>query len=183
MSANVDLMIDLEALGQDRDATILSIGAVKFDDKDILTTFKTNVTIKSQVKDRAIDPSTVEWWLKQEKAAQEALFTPTPVALKEALVEFTRYYNATPEVDCVWANGASFDLGILRHAYKGYPPWGFRQEMCMRPVRLLAREAWGLEWYTFGDARRKGVWHDALGDATVQAWYIQEVRRRLRDAK
>ena len=64
------LMIDLETLATTPEATVLTIGACKFDPhgNTIDETLYMRVDIDSQ--DRDIDPNTLEWWSKQDKQIQ-----------------------------------------------------------------------------------------------------------------
>lgn len=174
----MDIMVDIETLGQNNDAVILSIGAVRFTETTVLDPYKVNVAMVAQ-PGRTIDPRTVTWWMQQSPEAKDALFDPVPVTLELALKEFRTWVEAVPR-DYVWANGASFDLGILRHAYKGYPPWSHRQELCMRPLRCLAVAVWNLHWRGYSKTQRMGVKHDALGDAIVQAQFVQQVYKQAR---
>ena len=69
------LMIDLETLATTPEATVLTIGACKFDPNGntIDDTLYMRVEIDSQ--DRDIDPNTLEWWSKQDKQIQEEAFS------------------------------------------------------------------------------------------------------------
>ena len=78
----------------------------------------------------------------------------------------------------VWANGPSFDLVILRDAFKGIhmkPIWHFRQERCMRTIMDEAREIGA----TKADLPElpKGTKHDALDDAVRQAILVSTAHR------
>ena len=68
------LMIDLETLATTPEAAVLTIGACKFDPRGntIADTFYERIDVDSQ--DRDINPSTIEWWSKQDKAIQEDAF-------------------------------------------------------------------------------------------------------------
>lgn len=176
------LMIDLETLATSEDAEILSIGFCIFTlDNDPVVEHSGSWTIRPQ-EERRRDPNTCRWWLKQGAAAQEALFNKPSVDLRSALISL-RFLWADEKPDKVWANGVSFDLGILRHAYKatGHPvPWKYRQECCLRSVRALAPIV-GLcynRWYEDGDQ----VKHDAESDAIHQAEFLIEFWERARGA-
>lgn len=49
-----------------------------------------------------------------------------------------------------------------------------------RQLRKLLGRAWGLEWRSFGNARR-GVWGDALNREILDASRAGHVAKRLRD--
>ena len=63
----VNVMVDLETMSSRADASICSIGAVKFEGKEILDTFYCTVDLKS-CKDAGLRVSmdTVEWWSRQK---------------------------------------------------------------------------------------------------------------------
>lgn len=168
------VMIDLETLGPSPDGAICSIGAAAFDyDNTIQGTFYVNTTSDG----RKIDEKTVRWWLGQTKEAQEALLTPPPVTLKEGLGQLKQFImERTPQH--VWANGVTFDLAILRDVWGGYPPWGYKQEMCMRPIRVMG-EALVLPWHAFKWSEN-AVRHNAMSDAVEQAHYVCAVMERAK---
>ena len=160
------LMVDIETLGTKADASILSIGACTFTIEDgILDTFEVNL----KPDDRAIDGNTVRWWLKQSKEAQEKLFDPTPVTMTKARGDFQKFVIDS-KAQYIWANGAMFDINILRNLYNDHPPWRYGQEMCMRSIRVLG----GAIGVDYGEWWRNasGVQHGALDDAIRQAKYV-----------
>jgi len=171
------MMVDIETLATKRDASILSIGACMFDiDKGIGERFEVNLKNDGRV----IDPDTVRWWLQQAKDAQEKLFIPEPVDKKSARQQFAKFVE-THKPKKVWANGALFDLNILRDFYNEYPPWRYNQEMCMRSIRTLGDEI-GLsygKWWT--DNNQTGdVHHGALDDAVRKDKYVIDVFKASR---
>jgi len=70
----VNIMVDLETMSTRSHAAICSIGAVKFEGKEILDTFYCTVDIKS-CKDAGmhISKDTVKWWSEQNKEALREL--------------------------------------------------------------------------------------------------------------
>ena len=172
------MMVDIETLATKRDASILSIGACMFDiDEGIGNKFEVNL----KPDGRVIDPNTVRWWLKQGSEAQAKLFKPEPVTPSEARKLFTRFIEKN-EPRKVWANGALFDLNILRDFYNDHPPWRYPQELCMRSIRALGDEigmgygSWWVENNNTGD-----VHHSALSDSIRQARYVIDVFRKASD--
>jgi len=172
MTRAKDFMIDIESLGVGEDAVILSIGGVAFDPKagvvDKSDSFYTKISWDGASQpDRKIDPSTLAWWLTQDMALFGDTIAGTTSLIK-ALHGLSLWLPKNQkDIGGVWANGASFDLGILKHAYKQFGltvPWGFRHEMCMRSVRRLANL----------EKPRMGVYHNALDDAIWQAEYVCE---------
>lgn len=86
-------MLDLETMGFQSNASIVSIGAVAFDpENDLLgETFYVNVDLTSCLDHGlGVSGETIIWWLKQSSDAREALFK-TPLLLKDALLMFTQF--------------------------------------------------------------------------------------------
>jgi len=168
------MMIDIETLGTGPDASILSIGACIFTlNGGIGATFEVNL----KPDGRMIDPETVRWWLQQSKAAQNKLFDPEPMDPKTARLGLTRFIETFRPRE-FWANGALFDLNILRDFYNDYPPWKYNQEMCMRSIRSLGKSiglSYGQWW---ANNNQDNVQHGALDDAIRQAKYVIDVFNR-----
>ena len=173
------LMVDIETLGQEDNSVILSIGACVGDLEGKLKNpshdFLVNVDMRTQ-NTRSINRHTLRWWMQQSKGAQNALFTPEEVKFKYAIPAFIGFCEAH-EFDSIWANGVSFDLKILRHCIEVMGrkvPWGYQQEMCLRPIRK-----WGdkngvvyKEHYEAWEAGG-GLGHSALDDALRQYDYLR----------
>lgn len=169
------MMIDIETLGRNSDASVISIGACMFNLEEVGTGDKIfYVNIADDGRD--VDPDTVRWWLKQSKEAQETLFTPEPIYMKEARKQL-RAFIEKHKPDYIWANGSLFDLNILRHWFGGHPPWNFRQEMCMRSIRVLGASL-GVNYSDYFNDEL--VAHNALDDATRQAQYVIDVFEEAR---
>ena len=153
-------MIDIETLGTDPGAAIVSIGAVRFTvDGGIEDELFVSVDVEScQDYGLRIDASTVIWWLGQSADAREQLRGGDD--LEHALRELRAFVDGCDEV---WANSPSFDLTILEAAYECVGlsiPWNFWEERDYRTLRAV------LEW---PDREQDGTAHDALDDARFQA--------------
>lgn len=174
-------MIDIETLGNKNNAVILSLGAVMFDDNKLNEEFLMNITSASNLKlGRVIDGDTLDWWLTQEPEAIKSLIKPRPKDLGIVLLKFQQWVKNNKPKE-FWANGASFDLGILRNCYETNNmkvPWHFRDENCMRSIRTLGGEV-GIPYKQFKEDNNKNV-HSALEDAKCQAKYIQAVMKAVK---
>lgn len=178
--SNIHVMLDLETWSISNTATIVSIGAVKFDPDGHGPIDRFHVGIDPSLsKFRAdqfdIDPSTMLWWLAEERAeARKAWLDLAKMDLGTALEGFAMWFEADKNVP-VWGNGATFDNVILRHAFKTLGmdnPWGFRSDRCYRTLKNLAPNR-KIEDVNVGFL--SGVQHDALYDATVQALHLQDI--------
>jgi 3' exoribonuclease, RNase T-like len=123
-----DLMIDLEGLGTGPDTTILTIAAQSFDPLGSgyhETKYYARITLESQ-ENRSIQQSTIDWWATQPAEARDEAFNESGrIPLDQALDELGRLIWHSKRI---WAQGPTYDMNILEHAYKSYGkpiPWQF----------------------------------------------------------
>lgn len=171
--SSTHVMLDLETFGNGNDAAIVSIGAVKFNQTEILDEFHVAVDPESCTAfGLKIDASTVMWWLDPDRAAaRAALLDLVQVDLGSALVGLTEWLGN--DIAAIWGNGATFDNVILRSAYRACRmeyPVGFWQDQCYRTLKYRAP---GIEIV------REGTHHDALDDARCQAKHLQAIIEHL----
>lgn len=177
---NTDIMIDLETLDVLPSATILTIGAVKFDPfgDDINEPSCEKLYIKVDIDScdtvgGTVSQSTLDWWANQSKAAQEAAFDPTGrVPIEEALNQLYKFCWGAKRA---WSHGVGFDLIILEHYFRKVGksiPWQFWE---MRDTRTLFDIGINPE-------RPPVLAHHALEDAWNQAVGVQNVYKKLRSA-
>jgi len=133
-------MIDLEGLATGPDTTILTIAAQAFDPfgKGFYEqSYYARVTLESQ-ENRVIDDNTIAWWATQpEHAREEAFGEQDRIPLDEALDGLGRLiWNSK----MIWAQGPTYDMNILEHAYKSYNkplPWKYYMVRDSRTVFSL----------------------------------------------
>ena len=112
-------MIDLETLSTKPDATVLTVGAIKFDPYTDLEPhsglyLRLNVDEQSEL-DRHVDQGTLEWWAKQdEKIRNEALGDEDRVQLTEFVRQLNKWCVGLDEL---WCQGPLFDYAILQNLY------------------------------------------------------------------
>jgi hypothetical protein len=133
------LMIDIEGLGTGPDAAILTIAAQSFDpfgtghyDRH----YYARITLESQ-ENRRIQDDTLAWWATQPLAQAEAFAEDNRIPLDQALDEL---YRLAWQHDYIWAQGPTYDVNILEHAYKSYnktQPWQFYRIRDSRTVLSL----------------------------------------------
>ena len=98
-------MIDLETLSTKPDATVLTVGAIKFDPYTDLEPhsglyLRLNVDEQSEL-DRHVDQGTLEWWAKQdEKIRNEALGDEDRVQLTEFVRQLNKWCVGLDELWC-----------------------------------------------------------------------------------
>ncbi|EEZ7545039.1 3'-5' exoribonuclease, partial [Escherichia coli] len=113
------LMIDLETMGKNPDAPIISIGAIFFDPQTGDMGPEFSKTIDLETAGGVIDRDTIKWWLKQSREAQSAIMTDE-IPLDDALLQLREFIdeNSGEFFVQVWGNGANFDNTILRRSYE-----------------------------------------------------------------
>jgi hypothetical protein len=154
-----DIMLDLETLGNGKNACIVQIGACYFDryTGEIGKTFKVNVGAGSDFNGD-IDAKTVYWWLEQSDVARNE-----KLPLVEALTQFNTFTTGASQI---WSH-ATFDFVAICEAYrrcKIQPTFKYKIARDIRTLVDLAR-------VTLDDHKRDGVHHDALDDCFHQVKY------------
>lgn len=175
-----DVMIDLETLDVLPTATVLTIGAVKFDPfgDDVQEPDADRFYVKVDVDscDRlgcTVSQDTLNWWGSQSKEAQEEAFDPEGrIDIRDALNQLYKFCWGAKRV---WSHGAGFDVIILEHLFRKVEkavPWSFWE---VRDTRTL---------FDLGiDPQRPPVLkHHALEDAWNQAVGVQNVFKALRSS-
>jgi inhibitor of KinA sporulation pathway (predicted exonuclease) len=168
------VMLDIETLGLEPGASILSIGAVKFDTDGLGERIHRSVGLRScEAAGLTIDAETLQWWLDQDDADSPLTDLLTQgMPLEGALEQLARFcYDA----DEVWAKAPKFDCTHLEHAADAVGvelPWEFYE---LRDVRTIAALPIAPE------REQEGTEHDALDDAVYQARIVAETLRRLED--
>jgi exodeoxyribonuclease VIII len=162
----MDLMIDMEGLATGPETCILTIAAQAFDpfgdgyypDKF----YYARVDLESQ-PNRKIEQGTIEWWATQKEAQAEAFAEEGRIPLDQALDELGKLIWHSKRI---WAQGPTYDMTILEHAYKSYNkpiPWQYYSVRDSRTVFSL----WpGLE--------KPPTSHHALEDCRRQIGLLQD---------
>ena len=183
-------MLDLETMGSNSNAAIVSIGAVLFDPftGETGAEFYQVISLNSSSHYGELDSSTVVWWLNQSEEAR-AIFNDNveKITLKKALELFSNWIadncdkNHRDKPDAVvWGNGATFDNVILGNAYKAVrirQPWFFANDRDVRTIVDLGRQLRKIN--PKKDLELEGVAHNALDDAKFQVRYVSEIFKAL----
>lgn len=174
-----NLMIDIETVGTNPDAPILSIGAVKFDPETGKhgREFYAAIRPTDAFKYGTPDGSTFAWWMGQSDPARKSAVGGKN-SLTQALEDLRGMYRDWKDVK-VWGNGPSFDMTILEHGFRAVgseAPWAFWNIRCCRTVAQLSGR-WPPK------IGGKGVHHNALDDAKHQADWVSSMWQGLRNTK
>lgn len=166
------IMCDLETLGTDLSAVIVSIGAVTFDPYAEKFSISEHFHAVIQVEDqdgRVISQSTLWWWMQQAEEARKIFNPEGGIPLETAIELFNVFLGEKDDIDEIWGNGADFDIALLKTVYdnqgKEYP-WSYKATRCFRTMKEL--------WPKY-EPEFKGIKHDALADAVHQATWLWEI--------
>lgn len=180
-----DVMLDLETLSVRNNAIILVIAGLKFkrNDPDIPLektppryTFYRKIDINS-CKEIGLhyDKNTEDWWNTQSEEVQKEAFLGDRIPIKQALTEFSAWFNQEPMGAKIWSQGANFDIPILDEAYRSCglePPWKFWLARDTRTIYDVA----GIYSKDFP----KGNEHNALADCSRQVHGVKKAFKILK---
>ena len=168
-------MIDLETLSTNPNATILTIGGVKFDPYSFTEPsqgmyFRVDVDSQTAMG-RDVQQETIDWWATQPKEiSEEALGDEDRIDLKYLIKQINKW---SVGVDVFWCQGPLFDYAILQNLYAQleHPvPWQYWQIRDSRTLfSLVPRDP---------NEKRTGL-HNALEDCYFQARKVQQVYNQL----
>jgi hypothetical protein len=168
------LMVDMETMAVTPDAVVLTLGAVHFNPygNGIGEKLYFRVNIDDQdALGRSVDPSTLEWWGKQDPAIMEEAFSEKDrIPLVEAMDKFHKFAWGCSHF---WSHGATFDLVMLENIYRQINkplPWNYWQ---LRDTRTLFDLGYDPDM-------PKGGKHDALQDAIRQAVGVQNIYTKMK---
>jgi exodeoxyribonuclease VIII len=175
----IQIMFDLETLGNTPQAPIIQLGAIKFDLKGtILDTFIGDVDLKSLDKyNFAVDYNTLNWWFNQEDKAIKSIFSDELVKepLKLVLFNFIAWIGKLNDYE-YWSH-ATFDPPILINnlLQTGHNKAQLLPYRLFRDIRTITSLAnYKKEFVTF-----EGIKHNALDDCKYQIKVITKCFKLL----
>jgi hypothetical protein len=123
-------LLDIETLGTNADAVVVSVGIVAIDStkdytyKELIDNgFYVTLDVKSQVDSgRKIDKDTLAWWGTQGDEAMKVLEPSKDDIhwnqLLPAIFNYFKEVEASPKDVLVYARGSHFDFGILHDLFR-----------------------------------------------------------------
>ncbi len=189
------IMVDLETMGLSSNTAILSIGACVFNPFKWETPakneiFEINVDLQDCINaGLKVDASTLFWWMKQSKAAQDRLLQ-RPFLLNTALYEFSQFFKGVGNYDrgvadrgvFAWGHGAAFDIPILENAFST-PTIGNKPKLILDVPWRFANVRDTRTIFDLASVRvdhSKGTAHVAVHDAINQARTVCEAYKILK---
>ena len=185
-----NLMLDIETLGVDPGAVILSIAMVEFDLSTGATgrEFFWKINLEDSMKNGfIINPKTLKWWLGQniEVFKQNIELTKAELpnsTIKQVMLEIRNVfmYSLASGIE-VWGNSNRFDLGILIPYLQSQGHnnlWSYSNE---RDVRTLVALNPDIKGKVLEKAKLDNLdLHNPIVDCKVQIDYCSQIFRSLK---
>jgi hypothetical protein len=175
----VDLMIDIETMGNTPGAAILSIGAVFIKDGKLAEEFYQHIDLESCLENGLkMDAGTVTWWMGQTDEARDVITKGLGGRVDLVLCNFCHWVCSTVGNDLsgvqVWGNSSTFDVVLMEEAFRKTHiaiPWKFWGHRCYRTLKNLFP---GVPKPDF-----TGIKHHALDDAKFQALHLISILEHI----
>jgi hypothetical protein len=170
-----NIMLDIETLGLDSTAVVLSIGVTKFTLNEAAPLIGDSMLwtpnlAEQFAKGRNVNHSTLDFWRKQPDAAKASWLYPSkPEPVHTALTELSQFISSDYEV-MMWANGITFDFGIMASLYHDFEiqvPWKYN---AVRDARTIYRVLPKIR--TRPEGSEQGPEHDPVADCIFQIWNL-----------
>jgi len=132
-------MIDIETMGTNPGAVIISLAAVQFEPgvpESVGASFKMNFALQDSISyGFRIEADTLLWWLKQKPEILSKQLDETDL-VSTVLGKFSSFLIFN-KIEYVWGNSASFDCGLLAAYYRRLKlpvPFSHWNERCYRTL-------------------------------------------------
>jgi len=158
---DTNMMIDIETLGTEKDAVVLSLGLCLFNTKGVQEELYLEFDHVDQlVSGRSVSRDTVEWWLKTDKVELKRLLHSGTASSGSTFLFDTldAWYEKGMKV---WTRG-SMDTLILKDMCGGSLPWPFYMERDCRTLDEFRK-------------MEKTNGHNALDDCKNQVEHVRSV--------
>jgi hypothetical protein len=173
----INIMLDIETLGEGRDAAIAAVGSCRFDrEGEIRDVFYMRTDLKKSRSPGVLDPSTVYWWLRQDEEVRNEIVPDSGTSNLEVVLAAWAHWAGTigghVKDRCLWTNGPTFDESIMRDAFirnRLEFPTNFRDSRCCRTIYAQGKHLPKME--------REGSHHNALDDCIYQAKSLARIIR------
>lgn len=156
MTNRIDIMVDIETLGNKMDSTIIQLAAMAFDIKKGKTLHEFNQVADIEKNENRINVtgSTLEWWMRTNKELFSELLNSGEYSSEDLIRAFhnwikdiKRIYGEGETDFYLWGNGILFDNAMIRHQMESlkleYPIF-YRNDRDVRTIVDLAGAKSGL---------------------------------------
>lgn len=184
----LDIMCDIETLGNKPDSTVFQISAIAFDINtgEYKYTFNKIADI-SKSSDLKITGDTLKWWLNTNKELLSSLLNDGTGSCKQLLIDFKNWMAelANDYELFLWGNGILFDNNMIRTQFNdiglSYPIF-YRNDRDMRTLVELASIKDGVSSEKeFRDKYKDNSYieHDAFDDVRSQIDILVKARKMI----
>lgn len=186
------LLLDIETLGTDPNAVVLSIACVPFVlevhtyfGELVPAGFYVKLDVQEQIKThhRSIEDGVMKWWKKQPKDVFDAMVRPSSedMSIKEGLTLLNKFVSGIKSYhfnkSYVWSRGNNFDFPILKSLYQaagiGLPYNDWRVRDVRTAIDIMAGTDNGQYNLRFGGDGF--IAHNPLHDAAMDAARLNEL--------
>ena len=202
----LDVTIDFETCALSANAAVMQLAAVPFQrnpeefsyknvfDRD-MPTFNARVDLRSCVMDGFdFDKETLKWWAEKPQVLKDEVMGGDCYPLKEVMEQFAEWLvdissDKESPVIVLWAQGADFDIAILRNVFRKYQltlPVAFHNFRDARtfiiengaallldhPEEGIADNSKVYEQIPAMPGTNEGMPHNALFDAVRTSWNV-----------
>jgi inhibitor of KinA sporulation pathway (predicted exonuclease) len=189
MYERIDIMTDIETLGNKENVSIIQLSAVAFDIRtnEKFDTFNMYVDINNATN-LSVDGSTLIWWLNEERRnlLAEILTHEDKKGLKNVLYNFGEWVKG---LDCdnkekyLWGNGILFDNRIIQESMRKngleYPIF-YRNDRDVRTILELASWKSGMTSKEIqAEVPQVGTKHNAIDDVLFQIELVHKCYKML----
>lgn len=189
----VDVMVDIETLGNKDDSTIIQIASIAFDINtgEHIAKFNRIADIsKNNSYEMNVTGDTLKWWLRTDKELLSKLLDEGEGTSRELLEEFYQYLIGLSHIGelYLWGNGILFDNAMIKHQLEfiglDYPIF-FRNDRDVRTLVDLASVKLDLSASLLRDEYYNDELkaHDAFNDVINQINLVVNCYRELTGGK
>jgi 3' exoribonuclease, RNase T-like len=159
--------LDIETLGTIPGSTIVSIGAVHFDNVNLYNEFSLLVDLSHGLSDE----KTVNWWMEQSESVNRQLSDSPRTDIQTSLESLVKFIGDNK----VWGFGSDFDNMMVSDWCRRLEIkcWSHRQNRCLRTLAGMFDPDRKLRTHNPRP-------HHALFDAINQAKWIQNICKERR---
>ena len=168
--------LDIETLGTNSDAVVLSIGACTVTPDGVQKVFYSRVNIQQQIDlGRTITESTLRFWFEQDRSVQQSTFgVGDGPSIREVVGKFYAWLKSH-EFPPVYCKGPQFDAAILdslADSAKVERSVHYRKWRDIRTLEEIITWAGHEALLIDTKGRVESGYHDALADAVAQGEVI-----------
>lgn len=178
----IDIVVDIETLGNEPGCTIFQIAAIAFDIKTgkIIKQFNKIADLSIAKDFLKVNGSTLIWWLQTNKELLTELLTTkdcSPYSLIDNFYKWLLLLKSDYKEVYMWGNGILFDNALIKQAFKDVNinyPIDYNKDRDIRTIVELACNKIGISEKEFREQNKTtdAKMHNALSDCECEKNWI-----------